>query len=299
MTVTRDEALNVAKVLTGALPYIQSFAGRTIVIKYGGNAMTEQTLKQSFAKDIVLMKLVGLNPVVVHGGGPQIGELLAQLGIQSHFVDGMRVTDSATMDIVEMVLGGQVNKEIVSLINRNGGRAIGLTGKDASLIEAKKMVVEKMTEALSTPEIIDIGHVGEVTKINREVLDIATNSNLIPVIAPIGTGPEGESFNINADLVAGAIAPALGAEKLILLTNIEGIQDASGALLSTLTAADVTNLIDEGTISGGMLPKIQCALEAVANGVTSAHIIDGRVAHAVLLEVLTNEGVGTKIESNP
>ena len=245
------------------------------------------------------MKLVGLNPVVVHGGGPQIGELLAQLGIQSHFVDGMRVTDSATMDIVEMVLGGQVNKEIVSLINRNGGRAIGLTGKDASLIEAKKMVVEKMTEALSTPEIIDIGHVGEVTKINREVLDIATNSNLIPVIAPIGTGPEGESFNINADLVAGAIASALGAEKLILLTNIEGIQDASGALLSTLTAADVTNLIDEGTISGGMLPKIQCALEAVANGVTSAHIIDGRVAHAVLLEVLTNEGVGTKIASNP
>ena len=299
MTVTRDEALNVAKVLTEALPYIQSFAGRTIVIKYGGNAMTEQTLKQSFAKDIVLMKLVGLNPVVVHGGGPQIGELLAQLGIQSHFVDGMRVTDSATMDIVEMVLGGQVNKEIVSLINRNGGRAIGLTGKDASLIEAKKMVVEKMTEALSKPEIIDIGNVGEVTKINREVLDIATNSNLIPVIAPIGTGPEGESFNINADLVAGAIASALGAEKLILLTNIEGIQDASGALLSTLTAADVTNLIDEGTISGGMLPKIQCALEAVANGVTSAHIIDGRVAHAVLLEVLTNEGVGTKIESNP
>ena len=299
MTVTRDEALNVAKVLTEALPYIQSFAGRTIVIKYGGNAMTEQTLKQSFAKDIVLMKLVGLNPVVVHGGGPQIGNLLAQLGIQSHYVDGMRVTDSATMDIVEMVLGGQVNKEIVSLINRNGGRAIGLTGKDASLIEAKKMVVEKMTEALSTPEIIDIGHVGEVTKINREVLDIATNSNLIPVIAPIGTGPEGESFNINADLVAGAIASALGAEKLILLTNIEGIQDASGTLLSTLTAAEVTTLIDEGTISGGMLPKIQCALEAVANGVTSAHIIDGRVAHAVLLEVLTNEGVGTKIASNP
>ena len=282
--MTRDEALNVAKVLTEALPYIQSFAGRTIVIKYGGHAMTEQTLKQSFAKDIVLMKLVGLNPIVVHGGGPQIGDLLAQLGIQSHFVDGMRVTDSATMDIVEMVLGGQVNKEIVSLIN---------------LIEAKKMVVEKMTEALSTPEIIDIGHVGEVTQINREVLDIATNSNLIPVIAPIGTGPDGESFNINADLVAGAIASALGAEKLILLTNIEGIQDASGTLLSTLTAGEVKSLIDEGTISGGMLPKIQCALDAVANGVTSAHIIDGRVAHAVLLEVLTNEGVGTKIESNP
>ncbi len=297
MTVTRDEALTVAKVLTEALPYIQSFAGKTIVIKYGGNAMTEQTLKQSFAKDIVLMKLVGLNPVVVHGGGPQIGDLLAQLGIQSHFVDGMRVTDSATMDIVEMVLGGQVNKEIVSIINRNGGRAIGLTGKDASLIEAKKMVVEKMTEALNTPEIIDIGQVGEVTKINREVLDIATNSNLIPVIAPIGTGPNGESFNINADLVAGAIASALGAEKLILLTNVEGIQDASGTLLSTLTEAEVTTLIDEGTIAGGMLPKIQCALEAVANGVTSAHIIDGRVAHAVLLEVLTNEGVGTKIES--
>ena len=294
-----SEAKQIAHILTEALPYIQRYSGKTVVIKYGGNAMTDPALESSFARDIVLLKTVGLHPVVVHGGGPQVDNLLKELGRQSDRIDGMRVTDKGTMDIVEMVLGGQVNKEIVSLINRNGGRAIGLTGKDASLIEAKKMVVEKMTEALSRPEIIDIGHVGEVTKINREVLDIATNSNLIPVIAPIGTGPEGESFNINADLVAGAIASALGAEKLILLTNIEGIQDASGTLLSTLTAAEVTTLIDEGTISGGMLPKIQCALEAVANGVTSAHIIDGRVAHAVLLEVLTNEGVGTKIASNP
>ncbi|MBL6688227.1 MAG: acetylglutamate kinase [Pseudomonadales bacterium] len=295
MTVTRDEALKIAKVLTEALPYIQSFKGRTIVIKYGGNAMTEEALKESFAKDIVLMKLVGLNPVVVHGGGPQIGDLLAQLNIESHFVNGMRVTDSATMDVVEMVLGGQVNKQIVSLINRSGGRAIGLTGKDASLIEAQKLVVEQSSEVLNSPEIIDIGQVGEVTKINREVLDIATSSDLIPVIAPIGSGQNGESFNINADLVAGAIASALGAEKLILLTNVEGIQDNQGKLLSTLNAKEAERLIESGVIEGGMLPKIQCALDAVAAGVTSAHIIDGRVAHAVLLEVLTNEGVGTQI----
>ena len=295
MTVTRDEALKIAKVLTEALPYIQSFKGRTIVIKYGGNTMTEEALKESFAKDIVLMKLVGLNPVVVHGGGPQIGDLLAQLNIESHFVNGMRVTDSATMDVVEMVLGGQVNKQIVSLINRSGGRAIGLTGKDASLIEAQKLVVEQSSEVLNSPEIIDIGQVGEVTKINREVLDIATSSDLIPVIAPIGSGQNGESFNINADLVAGAIASALGAEKLILLTNVEGIQDNQGKLLSTLNAKEAERLIESGVIEGGMLPKIQCALDAVAAGVTSAHIIDGRVAHAVLLEVLTNEGVGTQI----
>jgi len=295
MTVTRDEALKIAKVLTEALPYIQSFKGRTIVIKYGGNAMTEEALKESFAKDIVLMKLVGLNPVVVHGGGPQIGDLLAQLNIESHFVNGMRVTDSATMDVVEMVLGGQVNKQIVSLINRSGGRAIGLTGKDASLIEAQKLVVEQSSEVLNSPEIIDIGQVGEVTKINREVLDIATSSDLIPVIAPIGSGQNGESFNINADLVAGAIASALGAEKLILLTNVEGIQDNHGNLLSTLNAKEAERLIESGVIEGGMLPKVQCALDAVAAGVTSAHIIDGRVAHAVLLEVLTNEGVGTQI----
>ena len=295
MTVTRNEALKIAKVLTEALPYIQSFKGKTIVVKYGGNAMTEETLKKSFAKDIVLMKLVGLNPIVVHGGGPQIGDLLEQLGIQSRFVDGMRVTDHATMNVVEMVLGGQVNKEIVSLINQSGGRAIGLTGKDASLIEAKQLKVEAPSKALSTPEIIDIGQVGEVTNINREVLDIATQSDLIPVIAPIGSGPSGETFNINADLEAGAIASSLAAEKLILLTDIEGIQDAQGQLISSLGPSSVKGLIDEGTISGGMLPKIQCALEAVAGGVTSAHIIDGRVAHAVLLEVLTDEGVGTKI----
>jgi len=295
MTVNIDRALNIAKVLTEALPYIQRFTGKTIVVKYGGNAMTEAQLKHSFAKDIVLMKLVGLNPVIVHGGGPQIGNFLQQLNIHSEFVDGMRVTDSETMDVVQMVLGGLVNQDIVSLINQTGGRAIGLTGKDASLIEAKKMLIEKATPSLTAPEIIDIGHVGEVTHINREVLDIASNSDLIPVIAPIGTDKTGQTFNINADLVAGAIAEELKAEKLILLTDVSGVEDENGKLLSRLNSKQVSSLISSNTIHGGMLPKIQCALDAVSRGVSSAHIIDGRVAHAVLLEVLTDEGVGTKI----
>lgn len=295
MTVNIDRALNIAKVLTEALPYIQRFTGKTIVVKYGGNAMTEAQLKHSFAKDIVLMKLVGLNPVIVHGGGPQIGNFLQQLNIHSEFVDGMRVTDSETMDVVQMVLGGLVNQDIVSLINQTGGRAIGLTGKDASLIEAKKMLIEKATPSLTAPEIIDIGHVGEVTHINREVLDIASNSDLIPVIAPIGTDKTGQTFNINADLVAGAIAEELKAEKLILLTDVSGVEDENGKLLSRLNSKQVSSLISSNTIYGGMLPKIQCALDAVSRGVNSAHIIDGRVAHAVLLEVLTDEGVGTKI----
>ncbi len=295
MTVNIDRALNIAKVLTEALPYIQRFTGKTIVVKYGGNAMTEAQLKHSFAKDIVLMKLVGLNPVIVHGGGPQIGNFLQQLNIHSEFVDGMRVTDSETMDVVQMVLGGLVNQDIVSLINQTGGRAIGLTGKDASLIEAKKMLIEKATPSLTAPEIIDIGHVGEVTHINREVLDIASNSDLIPVIAPIGTDKTGQTFNINADLVAGAIAEELKAEKLILLTDVSGVEDENGKLLSRLNSKQVSSLISSNTIHGGMLPKIQCALDAVSQGVSSAHIIDGRVAHAVLLEVLTDEGVGTKI----
>jgi acetylglutamate kinase len=295
MTVNIDIALNIAKVLTEALPYIQRFTGKTIVVKYGGNAMTEAQLKHSFAKDIVLMKLVGLNPVIVHGGGPQIGNFLQQLNIHSEFVDGMRVTDSETMDVVQMVLGGLVNQDIVSLINQTGGRAIGLTGKDASLIEAKKMLIEKATPSLTAPEIIDIGHVGEVTHINREVLDIASNSDLIPVIAPIGTDKAGQTFNINADLVAGAIAEELKAEKLILLTDVSGVEDENGKLLSSLNSKQVSSLISSNTIHGGMLPKIQCALDAVSQGVSSAHIIDGRVAHAVLLEVLTDEGVGTKI----
>ena len=295
MTVSIDQALNIARVLTEALPYIQRFTDKTIVVKYGGNAMTEEQLKHSFAKDIVLMKLVGLNPVIVHGGGPQIGNLLAQLNIHSEFVDGMRVTTSETMDVVQMVLGGLVNQDIVSLINQTGGKAIGLTGKDASLIEAKKMLIEKATPSLTAPEIIDIGHVGEVIRINREVLDIASHSDLIPVIAPIGTDKQGQTYNINADLVAGAIAEELNAEKLILLTNVSGVENENGELLSHLTAEQVTSLINSNTIKGGMLPKIQCALDAVAQGVSSAHVIDGRVAHAVLLEVLTDEGVGTKI----
>lgn len=300
MTVSIDQALNIARVLTEALPYIQRFTDKTIVVKYGGNAMTEEQLKHSFAKDIVLMKLVGLNPVIVHGGGPQIGNLLAQLNIHSEFVDGMRVTTSETMDVVQMVLGGLVNQDIVSLINQTGGKAIGLTGKDASLIEAKKMLIEKATPSLTAPEIIDIGHVGEVIRINREVLDIASHSDLIPVIAPIGTDKQGQTYNINADLVAGAIAEELNAEKLILLTNVSGVENENGELLSHLTAEQVTSLINSNTIKGGMLPKIQCALDAVAQGVSSAHVIDGRVAHAVLLEVLTDEGVGTKITpANP
>ena len=295
MTISKDSALTIAKVLAEALPYIQRFTDKTIVIKYGGNAMTDEMLKQSFARDIVLMKLVGMNPVVVHGGGPQIGSLLKQLGIESQFVDGMRVTDSQTMDVVQMVLGGTVNQSIVNLINQNGGKAVGLTGKDATLIQAKKMLIERSGPEVQTPEIIDIGHVGEVTSINRHVVDLLTSSDIIPVIAPIGVGDDNETYNINADLVAGKLAEELGAEKLILLTDVEGLKDQDDQLLTGLRSEEVDNLISDGTITGGMLPKISCALSAVSAGVVSAHIIDGRVPHAVLLEVLTDAGIGTLI----
>ncbi|MBD3648881.1 MAG: acetylglutamate kinase [Pseudomonadales bacterium] len=295
MTLNRDSAMNVARVLTEALPYIQRFTDKTIVIKYGGNAMVDEGLKRDFARDIVLMKLVGMNPIVVHGGGPQIGELLRELGIESEFVEGMRVTDSRTMDVVQMVLGGLINKDIVSLINQSGGKALGLTGKDASLIRAKKMFIQRSVPVPREPEIIDIGHVGEVVSINREVVDMLVHRDIIPVVAPIGIGDDDMTYNINADLVAGKVAEELQAEKLILLTNVPGLQDKNGNLLSGLTSPEVEALIKDGTIEGGMLPKINCALSAVRNGVGSSHIIDGRVAHAVLLEVLTDEGVGTLI----
>ena len=298
MTLSRDSAMTIANVLTEALPYIQRFTDKTIVIKYGGHAMTDQQLNQDFARDIVLMKLVGMNPIVVHGGGPQIGAVLEEFGIESKFVDGMRVTDSKTMDVVQMVLGGLVNQDIVSLINKHGGKAVGLTGKDASLIKARKLLIQRSSPELQTPEIIDIGHVGEIVSINREVLDLVVHSDIIPVIAPIGIGEDGETYNINADLVAGKIAEELEAEKLILLTDVPGLLDEKGNLLSRLSVAEVDQLIENGTISGGMLPKINCALNAVNNGVTTSQIIDGRVAHAVLLEVLTDEGVGTLISAS-
>ena len=287
-----------ASVLTEALPYLQKFAGKTIVVKYGGNAMVEEDLKASFARDIVLMKAVGMNPVVVHGGGPQIGDLLARLSIESRFIDGYRVTDAETMDVVEMVLGANVNKGIVNAINQAGGQAIGLTGKDGKLIQASRLKISAREQSPehTTSEILDIGHVGKVDSINASVIDMLVASDFIPVIAPIGVGDQGESYNINADLVAGKIAEVLNAEKLMLLTNVAGLQDKSGAILTGLTTLEVDELIADGTIYGGMLPKIGCALDAVKNGVNSAHIIDGRVNHAVLLEVFTDEGVGTLIK---
>lgn len=285
-----NKAHNTAHILTEALPYIQRFAGKTIVIKYGGNAMENEALKNSFARDIVLMKAVGMHPVVIHGGGPQIADLLHRLGKESTFIQGMRVTDNETMSVVEMVLGGLVNKEIVSLIQRNGGKAVGLTGKDAGLIKARKL---KMPS--ENGDTVDIGQVGEVVSVNTEILEILAASDVIPVIAPVGADDEGRAYNINADFVAGAVAEVLKAEKLILLTNVSGLKDKQGEILTGLTAARVQELIADGTIYGGMLPKIQCALSAVEQGVTSSHIIDGRVAHAVLLEILTDKGVGTLI----
>ncbi len=299
MTIPASNAMNIAHVLTEALPYIQRFSGKTIVIKYGGNAMVDENLKSGFARDVVLMKLVGMNPIIVHGGGPQIGDLLEKVGKESTFVQGMRVTDKETMDIVEMVLGGLVNKDIVSLINLHGGSAVGLSGKDGSLIKAKKLVLTKnaseLPAELKTPEIIDIGHVGEVENINTSVVDMLIQGDFIPVIAPIGVGNDGQSYNINADLVAGKLAETLNAEKLILLTNTPGLLDKHENLLTGLQSHEVDSLISDGTIHGGMLPKIQCALSAVKHGVNTAHIIDGRVKHAVLLEIFTNEGVGTLI----
>ena len=295
MSINKNSAVTIAHVLTEALPYIRKFQGRTIVIKYGGNAMTEEALKNGFARDIVLLKLVGLNPVVVHGGGPQIGDLLKRVGKESEFVGGMRITDKETMDVVEMVLGGQVNKEIVALLNSHGAKAVGLTGKDGALISARKMHFTHQSEEMQAPEIIDIGHVGEVTDINTSVVDMLVHGDFIPVIAPIGLGKDGESYNINADLVAGKLAEELKAEKLILLTNTEGLLDKKGNLLTGLSTERVDELIADGTIHGGMLPKIRCALEAVQNNVCSAHIIDGRVEHAVMLELFTDEGIGTLI----
>ena len=286
------EATTTARVLTEALPYLQRFHGKTLVVKYGGNAMIDDDLKRSFARDIVLFKLVGINPIIVHGGGPQIGDLLTKLNIESRFVGGMRVTDSATMDVVQMVLGGLVNQEIVSMINQAGGRAVGVTGKDGQLIKARKL---EMSPELNAPEIIDVGHVGDITSINAEVLDALVQSAFIPVIAPIGVGADGESYNINADIVAGKVAEELQAEKLLLLTNTPGILDPTGATISTLSQAEARGLMKDGTITEGMLPKVQCVLDAVSGGVTSAQIVDGRVPHALLLEVFTDTGIGTQI----
>lgn len=293
MSLNREAAANIASVLTEALPYIQRFTGKTIVVKFGGNAMVADDLTASFARDIVLMKLVGMNPVVVHGGGPQINQLLEKLNIKSEFKGGMRVTDEATMDVVEMVLGGSVNKALVTLLNRSGGKAIGLTGKDGGLIRARKMLLEQKVD--NKIEMLDIGQVGEVKSIDTAIIDTLVASNFIPVIAPIGFDDNGASYNINADLVAGKVAEVLKAEKLMLLTNVAGLQDKAGKVLTGLTTQQVDGLIEDGTIYGGMLPKIQCALDAVKGGVTSAHIIDGRVPHAVLLEIFTDEGVGTLI----
>ena len=294
MTLNIDDAKNTAEVLTTALPYIQRFVDKLIVVKYGGNAMTDPELESSFARDIVLLKTVGIHPVVVHGGGPQVDNLLKELGRQSDRIDGMRVTDKSTMDIVEMVLGGSVNKSIVSLINKHGGRAIGLTGKDANLIQAKKLMMEKIgNDGVAVP--VDLGFVGDVVSVNKDVINMLISSDFIPVIAPLGVDKEGNTYNINADLVAGKVAEFLQAEKLMLLTNIKGVLGRDGEVVTGLTPKKVDALIEDGTISGGMIPKIQCALDAVRSGVKSAVIVDGRVPHATLLEIFTNEGVGTLI----
>ena len=295
MSLNQEKALDTARVLCEALPYIQQFVGKTIVVKYGGNAMTNENLKASFAQNIVLMKTVGINPIVVHGGGPQIGKLLTRLNIQSEFIDGMRVTDNDTMDVVEMVLGGSVNKSIVNLLNMHGGNAVGITGKDGQLIKAKKLTLNTKATKGQPSKIIDLGHVGEVESINIELLTTLSQKNFIPVIAPIGVDSNGQSYNINADYVAGKLAEVLQAEKLMLLTNVAGLLDKKGNILTGLSTAQVDELIKDGTIYGGMLPKIQCALDAVKCGVNRSHIIDGRVPNAVLLEIFTDAGVGTLI----
>jgi acetylglutamate kinase len=292
MSLNQGEAGNFARILTESLPYIQRFTGKTFVIKFGGNAMTDPELHESFARDVVLMKLVGMNPVVVHGGGPQIGQLLERLNIETEFVDGMRVTDERTMTVVEMVLGATVNKEIVDSIHRNGGRAIGMTGKDGQLIQAQKLSGQWGTNGQP-----DIGQVGEVSSIDTDLLSVLQESDYIPIIAPVAGGPDGQTYNINADLVAGKLAEVLQAEKLILLTNVSGLLDAEGKTLTGLSTEQLQQLIASGVIHSGMLPKIQCALSAVHNGVTSAHIIDGRVPHAALLEIFSDEGIGTLISN--
>ena len=280
----------IGSILTEALPYIQRYSGKTIVIKYGGNAMTDPLLERGFAKDVVLLKQVGINPIIVHGGGPQIANLLEQLNIESKFHEGMRITDTDTMDVVQMVLGGLVNKQIVSMISQEGGKAIGITGKDGNLIRAKKLQ--------SSDGDVDLGHVGEIVSINPAIINTLENQSFIPVIAPIGIGEDGESYNINADIVAGQIAVTLKAKRLLLLTNTPGVLNKSGDLLSDLTADEVEALIDDGTIQGGMLPKVSCALDAAAQGAESACILDGRVKHAVLLELLTDQGIGTLISAS-
>ncbi len=290
-----QELINKANVLMEALPWIRRFYGKTIVIKYGGNAMVDEKLKEGFARDVILMKYIGLNPVVVHGGGPQIGEVLKAMGIESRFEQGMRVTDAKTMGVVEMVLGGKVNKEIVANINRHGGRAVGLSGKDGGLITARKLEMTKLNPDTLTPEIIDIGMVGEVDRVEPSVIRALEANDFIPVIAPVGIGADGRSYNINADLVAGRIAGALKAEKLILLTDVEGVKDKNGNLISTIDYRRVPELIEDGTLSGGMIPKTTCCVDAVREGVTKTHIIDGRVEHACLLEIFTDKGIGTAI----
>lgn len=290
MSLNQGEAGNFARILTESLPYIQRFTGKTFVIKFGGNAMTDPELHESFARDVVLMKLVGMNPVVVHGGGPQIGALLERLNIETQFVDGMRVTDEHTMDVVEMVLGASVNKEIVDSIHRNGGRAIGITGKDGQLIRAKKLGGSWGSDGQP-----DIGQVGEVESIDTDILSMLSDSDYIPVIAPVAGSADGQTYNINADIVAGKLSEVLQAEKLMLLTNVTGLLDAQGNTLTGLSSKQVEDLIDSGVIAGGMLPKIRCALDAVQSGVRSAHIIDGRVPHAALLEIFSDEGIGTLI----
>ena len=284
-----------AKVLIEALPYIRRFSKATIVVKYGGHAMVDERLKKNFALDMILMKYVGLNPIVVHGGGPQIGNFLKRLSIESEFVDGMRVTDKQTMDVVEMVLVGKVNKEIVALINQNGGQSVGLSGKDGQLITAKKMKYIRKTGVDQPPEIIDMGMVGEITSVNNRVLRDLLEGQFIPVVAPVGAGKRGETYNINADLVAGSIAASLKARKLVLLTDTEGVLDPEGKLIPTIKMKDHQGLIDSGTIKGGMIPKMKCCVDALKGGVKKAHIIDGRKDHSILLEIFTKGGVGTEI----
>lgn len=296
MSLDLRQAMQTAEVLTEALPYIQRFEGKVMVVKYGGNAMTDPALESSFARDIVLLKTVGIHPIVVHGGGPQVDSLLKELGRTSERIDGMRVTDKPTMDIVEMVLAGSVNKQIVNLINKHGGHAIGLSGSDANLIVAKKLPMSKM-DTQGNVEWIDLGFVGDVVHVNRDLIDLMMDSKFIPVIAPLGVDTEGNTYNINADVVAGKVAEAMQAEKLILLTNIKGVMDKDGKIVTGLTPAKVDDMIADGTISGGMIPKINYALEAVKNGVKSAVIVDGRVPHATLLEVFTDQGVGTLISA--
>jgi len=286
---------NIADILIEALPYIRRFYGTTIVIKYGGHAMSDEQLKEDFARDVTLMKFIGLNPVIVHGGGPQINQVLDQMGIASRFVRGMRLTDEPTMDVVEMVLGGKVNKAIVAQINREGGKAVGLTGKDGSLIIARKMTIMYRDDANKPPEIIDPGLVGEVREINAEIIHTLTKSGFIPVIAPVGVGESGETYNINADLVASAVAKALSSERLILLTDVDGVLDSSGSLISSVNAKDSLRMIEQKSISGGMIPKIEYALDALRGGVGKVHIINGKKRHALLLELFTDKGIGTEV----